>query len=382
MKLLIVSAFFETHRGGAERVAGQLARHLSQNGIVVNWLAADASRPDEIPGVSLISVRANNWIEEKTGVPVPIWWPGAVRTAWRAVRGAEMVMLHDTLYLGNIATFLAARWYRRPIVIVQHVGAIRFTNRMFRALMWIGDKLVGRSMLASADQVVFISERIADEYREVGFRRPAKIVFNGVDTTVFTPPSEDTATRSQRAALDLADDVPVALFAGRFVARKGLELIRNMAVRRQDVAFVLAGWGPIDPRDWALDNVRVTLARTPEEMCALFRAADCLLLPSIGEGFPLVIQEALSTGLPVICSSETMAADRALREFVRNAPVDPGDLAAHTNRWLIELNAVLDDCAARKPEARRRLSEAVHARYGWPTTVARHLEVLRALRRA
>ena len=44
-------------------------------------------------------------------------------------------------------------------------------------------------------------------------------------------------------------------------------------------------------------------------LAELYRASDVFVLPSQGEGFPLVVQEALACGLPVVCGDESTGAD-------------------------------------------------------------------------
>ena len=79
----------------------------------------------------------------------------------REVRKADVVLIHDALYLTSIAAYLAARWIGRPVVVVQHIGAVPFKNPILRWTMAIANRFVTRPILALSDQTVFISESTA-----------------------------------------------------------------------------------------------------------------------------------------------------------------------------------------------------------------------------
>ncbi|MFX8373784.1 glycosyltransferase, partial [Acinetobacter baumannii] len=82
---------------------------------------------------------------------------------------------------------------------------------------------------------------------------------------------------------------------------------------------------PIDPGAWGLPNVHVFSQLQGATLVPLYQASDAFLLPSIGEGLPLVMQEALACGLPVICGSETADADPAARAFIEGVAIDQAD---------------------------------------------------------
>lgn len=378
MKLLVATHYFESHRGGIEIVAGRLARELSASGLSVTWLATDATpAPATDAGCGRsCPIPAWNMTEQKLGVPLPIPGPRGLAAIWREVGRADAVLLHDSLYPSNVAAMIAARVLRKPVVITQHIAAVPYSSPLLRALMAAGNALVTRPMLRAADQVVFISETVAQHFASLSLRAPARLIFNGVDTALYRPPAAGFDRGAARERLGLPQDGAVALFVGRFVEKKGLHLIERMARLSPGVIFALAGWGPIDPARWGLANVRVLSGLSGAALVPLYQASDALVLPSTGEGWPLVIQEALACGLPVLCGVETASAHPAAAPFVHGVPIG-GDHEATAHAFAARLAALL----AEPPTAQASEERCAFARahYSWPAAAAAYRAVLERL---
>jgi glycosyltransferase involved in cell wall biosynthesis len=380
MRVLIGSAYFESHRGGIEIVAGRLARELQRQGAEVTWFATGDSAPPERGsgcGASL-PISAWNITERKFGVPLPLPGPGGVAGIWREVRAADAVLLHDSLYPTNVVAMLAARWHRKPVVLVQHIAAIPYRNPLLRGIMTLANALIARPMLATADQVVFISAAVAEHFGHVSFKSKPRLIFNGVDTEVFGLPPVGFDKGSARASLGLAADKPVVLFVGRFVEKKGLRLIERLARRRPDLAFALAGWGPIDPSQWGLDNVHVLRDLQGPSLAPLYQSSDVFILPSIGEGLPLVLQEALACGLPVICGRETAAADPDAGALIEGVEIEGADADVAAAALAERIDRVLAGQAKMSGAADVRHAYAV-SRYSWTQAARAYLSIMTEL---
>ena len=165
-----------------------------------------------------------------------------------------------------------------------------------------------------------------------------------------------------RASLQLPEDTPIALFVGRFVEKKGLAILERLARAKPQILFVFAGWGALDPARWGLPNTRVFASLSGASLAPLYRAADLLLLPSVGEGFPLVVQEALACGLPVLCGAETAAADPAAGAFIDSVAIatDPDVAARDFAEALPQALAKSHDF-----EARAQRAQFAARRYAW-----------------
>ncbi len=95
-----------------------------------------------------------------------------------------------------------------------------------------------------------------------------------------------------------------ALFVGRISQEKGISILID-AWKNIDLKLFVAGDGPLLPllRHKENDNIILLGKQTREKVAELMRESSFLILPAISyEGFPMVIAEAFSHGLPVICS--------------------------------------------------------------------------------
>jgi len=378
MNLLMISHYFETHRGGIEIVACSLARELANRGIDVTWLATVATPVSATTeNVTRFALRASNLLERTIGIPYPLAYPSAWRRIFRATKRADAVLIHDGLYLSSVVASLSASWVGKPYIVVQHIGMVPYSNVLLRSLMCVANKVVTRTVLKHADQIVFISEVTQRYFADLKCTRLPRLIFNGLDTNVFNPPGNDIEAIAARHHFDLPPSGPIALFVGRFVEKKGLVTLRSLAREHPGIIFALAGWGAIDPCKWNLANVRVFTSLSGATLASLYRASSILVLPSAGEGFPLVIQEALACGLPVLCGLETANADSSACPFVAGAPVDPGDPERTAQLFSQEMARLLA-----KPNTtaeRMKRFEFARSSYSWATAAEQYTNLLHKL---
>jgi glycosyltransferase involved in cell wall biosynthesis len=137
---------------------------------------------------------------------------------------------------------------------------------------------------------------VADEFYGVTKKKVSYILPVGVDTRLFSPPAARI------------NAVPVVLFAGTLIERKGPQYVVDAAAKFPQTTFRLVGAG----RDGfeevlrrkivqsGLKNVTLEGPRTQAQMLEIMRRSDIFLLPSRQEGIPKVTLEAAATGLPCV----------------------------------------------------------------------------------
>lgn len=374
LRVLQVSSFFPAHGGGIEVVAGQLARHLALAGVAVTWMAGGsaAERPAPEPALALVVDRARSFdlLERRLGLPAPVWSPGSLRRLWRHVGACDVVHVHDYLYVPSLAALLFARLRRRPVVLTQHVGEIAYESAFARRLLEAINHLVGRMALGAAAQVVFVGRPVQAYFeRFVRFRRPPMLIANGVDQALYRPRQAPTS--------EVAEGPLRALFVGRFVEKKGLRLLQA-CVQVPGIRWEFVGRGPLSPAHWDVPANVLALRGVlePAAVADAMRGADLLVLPSHGEGFPLVVQEALACGTPVLVSEEVADAF-PIRDPRCVWAVDvSGDAAAARLRAALERMAA-DPAPIR---AARAAAVALAGQWSWERCVGAYRAVYDDLR--
>ena len=366
MRILTVTHFFEDHGGGIERVAGQLCRQFVQLGSTAVWVASDADNAPDC-AIDAAPIRCINPIEKLTGLPMPIPSLRGARILSRQVHRSDVVVIHDALYVTSVLAMLVAKARGKRTILIQHIADIAFPSRLLRAIMRAANLLVTQPMLRAADERVFISDAVRKKLLGKPPRQASELLFNGVDTSIFHPSEEPASAPDAVANISLRRGVCRVLFVGRYVPKKGLAILRALALLRPDLDFYLVGNGPIQPAKWGFMNVYDLGPRSQAELAGLYRWANVLLLPSVGEGYPLVIQEAMACGLPVICGEPTNFADPDALRWIKGTRVDLSDVEGSARR----AGEAIDRHVLSTADRSEMATYAAH-RYNW-TAMARSL---------
>ncbi len=136
-----------------------------------------------------------------------------------------------------------------------------------------------------------------------------------------------------RQQLSLNDNV-VYGHVGRFEIQKNhrflLKVFKAILERQPEARLLLIGTGSLKPMiesqiaDYGLTGKVLLLGRR-EDIANLMNAMDCIIFPSLYEGFPITLIEGQATGVPIICA-DTIASSIAFlpttKQLSLNQPVD------------------------------------------------------------
>ncbi len=204
-------------------------------------------------------------------------------------------------------------------------------------------------------------------------KEKSKVVHNGIDLEQFTPGDKATA----RKKLGLDKEKKYVLFVGFLIRRKGVNLLINAfkdIIKNKDANLLIIGEG-IDEqefRDQAQDSPRINFmgAKSQEDVVSYLRASDVFVLPSLSEGRPNVVPEAMATGLPVIATDVD-----GTGEFIENEKT--GILIPANDEEAIK--AAIEDLL-KNEKKRERLAKAGHAAVlkmglGWDVCAKNYEEI-------
>lgn len=267
-------------------------------------MACDTEEPPYDGCMDDLSLRAYNFFEKLLGIPYPIPTWSSTSTIFKQVKWSDIVHIHDCLYATSILAVMASILFSKPVVVTQHIGIVPYKEKIKKILQNLAYLSIGKFVLKRADKVVFINEKIKKWFESELRLSKTDLIPNGVNRRVFYPANAAEKTSIRTKLLYSENDV-VLLFVGRFTQKKGVDLIKELARRRPNYQWLIIGKGEIDVYQWKLPNIRVYSPQIQTELRNFYVASDIFILPSTGEGFPLVVQEAMSCGVPSAVSEET-----------------------------------------------------------------------------
>jgi glycosyltransferase involved in cell wall biosynthesis len=275
------------------------------------------------------------------------------RADWRAVRqieeyihedGVELVHTHG--YKADLYGYLAAWRCHKPVVATCHnwVGGT--------AALGIYNHL-DRMVLKKFNALAAVSDAVA--HRLLAFGVPTekiKTITNGIDVTAFE--------RAQPLPLLRAEGSTVVGVVARLDMQKGFEYLlqaaRELCKMFSDLKIVIAGEGP--DRSKIEDIIQqyglqssVVLVGQQSNMPAVYAAMDIFVLPSLNEGLPMTVLEAMAASKPVI-ATRVGAIPSVIKDGENGLLVAPKDSEGLRNA----VASLLSD-----PERRQRMGDQAHA---------------------
>jgi glycosyltransferase involved in cell wall biosynthesis len=321
MKVLHLGKFYPPVKGGMETIleliCDRTSRQVTNKVLVANtgWAMSE----ERHGGVDVVRLPALAKIGAVAVCPtLPFHLAG---------EEADLIIIHEPNPMALLAYFLA-----RPagaLIIWFHSEVIRPSWRyrlFYRPFLQFA--------LARAARIIVASPTLAasaPQLRE--WRSKCVVIPYGVQSGRLAP-AEAIARRA--AAIRNEHHAPIALFVGRLVAYKGVDVLLE-AMRGVPAVALLVGNGPqreaLQQKAKALglsDRVKFLGEVTDDELAALYHACDIFVLPSITrqEAFGVVQLEAMASGKPVISTDLGTGVAWVNQHGETGLVVPPGDALA------------------------------------------------------
>lgn len=335
---------------GAEKVVLELSRRTAEFGyesIIV------ALQGEHDPEPELVKLAREAGIQAEILRCRGRFDPAVFRRLGQLLRNQQAGLLHCHGYKENFYGLFAARGL--PKIATNHLW--KRTSRALRFYCWLDARLI-----RYFDHVVAVSEPIRQELRAAGV--PAhKItrIANGIDTTPYRRLSGDAEREALRASLGIPPERLAVGMVSQLSIEKGhayaLDAIAQLRSRFPQLLLVIVGDGP------ELSALQAAVTRQNLDQHVLFcgrrsdianvmQAFDIFLLPSLIEGLPMALLEAMAAGRSAV-ASRVGDVEKAIQDGTSGLLTPPADAPA--------LAAALARLAA-SPDLRLNLGRAAAAR--------------------
>ena len=302
--------------GGTERMLSYLARGLdaAKFNVTVACLKHGGPIADELSraGVSVVSLRMKSKLDYAVAFRL-----------YRLLRERRIDILHSYLFHANLLSRIVGRLARVPVIISsERTMGFEGRHRLLinRLTSPLADAYTGN---AEAVRQFMISEIGLPEGRTV-------VIHNGVDLKRFDIEVDRNAVRKR---LGLSPTDVVCASVARLDEQKGIsyliEAARKVVEEKPDTRFIIVGDGPLRKSLEGLSTrlgleEHVLFLGARNDVAEILKASDVFVLPSLWEGFPNVVLEAMASGLPVV-ATKTSGTPEAVADGDTGLLVEPKD---------------------------------------------------------
>jgi glycosyltransferase involved in cell wall biosynthesis len=259
----------------------------------------------------------------------------AVRKLAKILKDENVDIIQCQKHQSTVYGTVAARLAGTPVVLAHVEGLDRTRN--------IRRKLVNRFVLKRINRVLTVAECVKDDVLKNNSFLSAERIFTLGNSTDY---NRFAGVSISKEEIRRREKLPVSSFLfgtiGRLAPTKGQSyLIRAFSIVKQQIPsaqLVFVGSGRLKDRlenearkASCHDSIRFLGRR--EDIPELLRGIDCFVLPSVAEGLPSVILEAMSAGVPCI-ATKVGGIPEVITDKETGFLVPPGDVNTLAERMI------------------------------------------------
>ncbi|AIG63583.1 diguanylate cyclase [Corynebacterium atypicum] len=376
--------------GGMNVYVNSTALQLARRGVEVDVFTR-ATRPSQgevvqvAPGYRVINIVAGPYeglAKEELSTQLAAFTGGILAYARCNQRRYDVIHSHYWLS-GQVGWLLRDLWGVPQVHTAHTLAAVKNLARSAgSAPESEARRICEQQIVDNADLLVVNTQEEVDDlltHYDAVLER-ITVVAPGADTELFSPGTDRNTERARRE-LGVPLHAKVVAFVGRLQEFKGPQVLLRAAAKLADAAPKLplrvlicggASGAQASQEHYARlveelelgSIVRFLDPRPPQELVAVYRAADVVAVPSYNESFGLVALEAQATGTPVV-ASRVGGLPVAVDDGTTGRLVDGHE----PERWAKVLGELLDDDATRIEMGQNAVAHA--AEFSWAQTARR-----------
>lgn len=282
---------------GAERVVVTLCRDMQKDGFS-SYLGCIMSHGAELPEVGVVA--------KNLGVTVlPVLQSN--KFDWKSLKKIiaehEINIIHCHGYKPSLLSFMAEGFAGKRIIITCHL----WTNATMRLKIY---SFLESRIMRQVQTVVAVSNEIKDNIVKTGVRSAkVRVIFNGIEVGKW---QKDTSfvCKAYREKLGLRHDSVILGLFGRLYAQKGHKYIFQTLsqLQNRNIELICVGDGPLKGELQQLARQleiadRVHFLGFRKDVQNLLELTDLFVMPSLDEGLPMAMLEAMAMEKTVIATS-------------------------------------------------------------------------------
>jgi len=284
---------------GAESVVLELAKH-SPNFSTEAIVGIPVLAQDDIPEYGLLA--------QQIGLNVVLFHYDSTfslalaKKIKKYVEQENINIVHTHGYQEDFYAWLAN--LQIPIIATNHL----WKKTDFK--LWLYAK-IDAHILKSFQRVVAVSKPILDELEQVGIKKN-ELISNGVDTNKFSPDLKQAQHTSYKASLGISDtSVLIGMISSLSIEKGHLYALEAFKEAQEsfenEVTLIIVGDGPersniINMAKTLGLEKNIALLGKRQDIPEILNILDIFIIPSLNEGLPISMLEAMASGLPVIAT--------------------------------------------------------------------------------